>query len=157
MSANDWLVLAITLVAAIRRDTLVFCIMLATAIHTATDYAINMSGHQYYITSALVDAVAVFAIARMSPVSIGDKCIQATCLAFIAAQVFGLAWWFMYEPPFIYNTVCTVLYAAMLAITLFKGGKKRVRADKSGQRTFLSRIAVHTSSKVVREHKGFTR
>lgn len=157
MSFNDWLVIAITLVAAIRRDTLVFCIMIATAIHTATDYAINMSGYSYYITSALVDAVAVFAISMMSPVSRSVKAIQAMCLAFIAANVFGLAWWFAYEPPFIYNTVCSVIYAAMLAITLLKGGKKRVRADKSGQRTFLSRIAVHTSSKVVREHEGFTR
>lgn len=154
MSINDWLVIAITLVAAVRRDALVFCIMVATIAHTATDYAINMSGYSYYITAALVDAVAVFSIARMSPVSRYEKAVQATCLAFIATHIFGLVWWFSYEPPFTYNTACSVIYAAMLAITLLKGGRKRVGADKSGQRTFLSRIAVHTSSKVVREHEG---
>ena len=154
MSVNDWLVIAITLVAAVRRDTLMFCIMIATVAHTAADYAINMSGYSYYITAALVDAVAVFSIACMSPVSRSVKAVQALCAAFIAAHVFGLVWWFAYEPPFIYNTACSVIYAAMLAITFFKGGKKRVRADKSGQRTFLSRIAVHASSKVVREHEG---
>lgn len=157
MSVNDWLVIAITLVATIRRDALMFCIMIATIAHTVADYAISMSGYSYYITAALVDAVAVFSIASMSPVSRYEKAVQATCLAFIATHIFGLAWWFAYEPPFIYNTACSVIYAAMLAITLFKGGKKRVRADKGGQRTFLSRIAVHTSSKVVREHEGFRR
>lgn len=154
MSANDWLVLAIMLISAVRRDLLVFCITLATALHSAIDHAINMSGYSYYLTSAIVDAVAVFAIARMSPVSIGVKAIQAACVAFIAAHIFGFIWWFAYEPPFIYNAMCTAIYAAMLAITFFKGGRKRVRADKGSQRTFLPRIAVHTSSKVVREHEG---
>lgn len=157
MTVNDWLVISILLVALLKCEWLVAGIMLATTTHSVIDHAVDMSGYSYYISSALVDAVAVFFIARNSPVSSSVKFIQSCCLAFIAAHIFGFVWWYIYNPPFIYNVVCSIIYASMLVNTIIKGGRLRVGCNRGGSGIVVSRPSIRGGSEVVREHEDFRR
>lgn len=157
MTLNDWLVISILLVSLLKCEWLVAGIMLATATHSVIDHAVDMNGYLYYISSALVDSVAVFVIARNSPVSSSVKFVQSCCLVFIAAHIFGLVWWYIYNPPVIYNVVCSIIYASMLANTIFKGGRLRVWSNRGGSGVVVSRPSIRGGSEVARKNEGFTR
>ena len=129
MSINDWLMVA-TLVAAVATRWWVVAGLAATyCAQSAIDYAGWLDAYGYYLSVALIDALFVLIIHLKSPVSRHLRITQLICALFIPAQIGGLVMWYLYEPPLVYNAVCSVLYMALIT-TIISRDKKCARNRK---------------------------
>ena len=123
MSLNDWLMVA-TLVAAVATRWWVVAGLAATyCAQSAIDYAVWLDAYGYYLSVAIINALFVLIIHLQSPVSRHLRTAQAICTLFIPAQIGGLLMWYLYEPPLVYNAVCSVLYMALVT-TIISRDKK---------------------------------
>ncbi len=132
MSVDDWL-MVVALVAAVATRWWVVAGLAATyCAQSAIDYAGWLDAYGYYLSAALIDALFVLIIHLQSPVSRQLRIAQLICALFIPVQIGGLAMWYLYEPPLVYNVACSVLYVVLIT-TIISRDKKRARNRKDSE------------------------
>lgn len=126
MSLNDWLMVAALVAAVATRWWAVAGLAAAYCAQSAIDYAGWLDAYGYYLSVAIINALFVLIIHLQSPVSHQLRTAQAISALFIPVQIGGLVMWYLYEPPLVYNVVCSVLYLALIT-TIISRDKKRAR------------------------------
>ena len=132
MSINDWLMVAALVASLITRQWVAVALTATYCAQSAADYAGWLDAYGYYLSVAIIDAEFVVAISLMTVVNRRARLIQAVCLAFIPAQAIGLTMWYLYEPPLIYNLICSALYLALISSIIF-GDRSRAGATKDSE------------------------
>lgn len=132
MSLNDWLMVATLVVAVATRWWVVAGLAATYCAQSAIDYAGWLDAYGYYLSAALIDALFVLIINLQSPVSRHLRITQLICALFIPVQIGGFVMWYLYEPPLVYNVVCSVLYLALIT-TIISRDKKCARNRKDSR------------------------
>lgn len=80
-----------------------------------------LTGFEYYFSAALFDLFAIIGLASVRPITKMAIRLQIICGVSIAYNLGGFVLWFLYLPPFAYNTCYLFLYAVAAYVLLLRG------------------------------------
>lgn len=81
----------------------------------------SLDGFEYYFSAAMFDLFAIVGLSAIRPVTKMAIRLQIICGVSIAYNLGGFILWFLYLPPFAYNTCYLFLYAVAAYVLLLRG------------------------------------
>ena len=123
MGLIDYLQCAILLAAIFvkRPSGLVAALVFSgcTIVHNV--FTASASPLVYYSSAILIDSLVLLVLSMLRPVCLTVYALAWVCLVSMVANIAGLALWWAYMPPTLYNLAFVCIYLGALAVVV-KGG-----------------------------------
>jgi len=109
------------------RAILAYCFF--TALFTMSTLGLSKdspSFYLYYIGAAFNDLLILMALNRLAPFTKTNRRLTYACLMSIGINSVGWVIWMLYEPPNIYNLLCTIVYMYAIVVMFLDGDTDNV-------------------------------